>query len=400
MKSSKVFTVLVLFLLTVSFIACSAVPQQNLAEETGSESEEGTETPFGQKPPGETGTESEEGTERSSGQKPLDVEEPHPYLSITYAQDNPDNFTGLDMVFYTYDIVTGELEEHCVIPFDSQYACGLVSKVDNKVYYSSRSEPNTLGVCDGLWVYDIETGEFRLLETQNWTYNDIIMIRPGRLLVMASTKEHPIIPALFDLESHSFIYMPEANGEPFDLYSCGASEIFYSGETHEMVCIYQNEDEAYMDEYRNNEEPINTYIAVASEDMVKDPERTFAISLKVEDQVMSAVQISENELRVVICHVDLESFAWGGDLNMEYRQYSLVFQDGKSTLTPVGSLDLSTSKWGTIDGGKTFYFLRQSEEEPKRGLYSYCAETGEITPILLGDPETNGHVVSYTILNP
>lgn len=380
MKRRKVFMVSVVFLLAVFLTACSAVPQQN--------------------PPGETETEPEEGSEISSGQKTPEENEYHPYLSITYARNNPDNFTGLDMVFYTYDIVTGELEEHCVIPFDSQYACGLVSKADNKVYYSGRSVPNTLGVCDGLWVYDIGTGESRLLETQNWSYNHITMIKPGILLVMAVTREHPILPALFDLETNSFTYMPDVNDEPFDLYSCGASELFYNSGTHEMVCIYQNEDESYKSEYRSNEEPINTYIAVASEDMVKDPERTFAISLKVEDQVMSAVQISENELLVVIYHVDIEKFAYEGVFKDENRLYSLVFEDGEGTLTPMDSPDPNTSKWETIDGGKTFYFMRISEDEPKRGLYSYCTETGEITPILLGDSETNGHVVNYTILNP
>ena len=380
MKRRMSFMAAYFLMLAVSLTACSAVPQQN--------------------PLGEIETESEEGSETSSGQNPPEEDESHPYLSITYGRDNPDNFTGRDMVFYTYDIVTGELEEQCVIPFDSQYACGLVSKADNKVYYSSRSEPNTLGVCDGLWAYDLVTGKSSLLETNNWSYNSITMIRPGKLLVMAVTKEHPIIPALFDLETNSFTYMPEANDEPFDLYTFGPTEAVYNSGTHEITCIFQNEDEIYTTEFGSNETPVDTYIAVASEDMVKDPKRTFAVSLKVEDQVLSATQISENELLVVIFHMDMDPFAAGSGLDTEYRLYSLVFEDGKGTLTPVGSLDLSTSKWGTIDGGKTFYFLRQSEEEPKRGLYSYCAETGEITPILLGDPETNGHVVSYTILNP
>ena len=380
MRRRMSFMAAYFLMLAVSLTACSAVPQQN--------------------PLGEIETESEEGSETSSGQNPPEEDESHPYLSITYGRDNPDNFTGRDMVFYTYDIVTGELEEQCVIPFDSQYACGLVSKADNKVYYSSRSEPNTLGVCDGLWAYDLVTGKSSLLETNNWSYNSITMIRPGKLLVMAVTKEHPILPALFDLETNSFTYMPEANDEPFDLYTFGPTEAVYNSGTHEITCIFQNEDEIYTTEFGSNETPVDTYIAVASEDMVKDPKRTFAVSLKMEDQVLSATQISENELLVVIFHMDMDPFAAGSGLDTEYRLYSLVFEDGKGTLTPVDSPYPNSAKWNTIDGGKNFYFLRQSEEEPQRGLYSYCTETGELTPILLGDLETNGHVVSYTILNP
>lgn len=381
MRSKTVFMFTAVFLLTVFLTACSSSQQQTVSGES--------EAVSGQEP----------GT--SSGQHPLKEYDSHPYLSITYGRDNPDNFTGRDMVFYTYDIVTGELEEQCVIPFDSQYACGLVSKADNKVYYSGRSVPETLGVCDGLWVYDLETGKSSLLETDNWSYNSIAMTSSGKLLVMAATKEHPIVPALFDLETNRFTYLPEVNGEPLDLYSCGAASMFYNSATREIAYIYHNEDESYTDGYTCNEEPINTYIAVASEDLVRDPERTFAISLKVEDQVMSVAQISKNELRVLICHADIESFAWGGDLNQENRMYSLVFENGEGTLTPMELPDPKTGKWETIDGGKTFYYMGQSgEEEPKRGLFSYCAETGESTPILLGDSETGGHVISYTILNP
>lgn len=310
MRRRIVFMVSAVFLLAVFLSACSAVPQQNPPGELESESE----------------SESGQELETASGQNPPEENEIHPYLSITYGRDNPENFTGRDMVFYTYDIVTGELEEECVIPFDSQYACGLVSKADNKVYYSGRSEPNTLGVCDGLWVYDLETGKSSLLETNNWSYNSITMTKSGQLLVMAVTKEHPILPALFDLQTKSFTYMPEVNDEPFDLYTFGPTEAVYNSGTHEIACIFQNEDEIYSDEFRCFEAPANTYIAIASEDMVKDPDRTFAISLMGEDQVLSVTQI--------------------------YR------------------------------------------------LYSYCEETGVLTPILLGDLENKGHVISYTIMNP
>ena len=362
-------------LLTACLAACDEVPEQ-------------------QKASSESGVYMEAGSEEHPEQVSLTGEDTHPYISITYGRDNPDNTTGRDMVFYTYDMVTRELKQECVIPFDSQYACGVVSKAKNTVYYSGRSEPDNLSSCDGLWAYNIGTGKSELLENKNWSYNSIIVMESDRLLVMAMTKEHPILPAVFDLRTKTFTYMPDVNGEPFDLYNCGPTELGYNYGTGEIVSIYQNEDESYQSEYLGNEIPINTYISVASRDMVKDPERTFSLSLKTEDDVMSATQVSENELLVVIDHMDWDT------LDTESRLYSLVYENGEGTLTPADSPYPHSRDWKTVDGGKTFYFMLQSEDEPERGLYSYYKETGELTPILPGDPESSGHVVNFSILAP
>ncbi len=324
----------------------------------------------------------------------LSGEEGHPYLSITYGRDNPDNFTGRDMVFYTYDLAAKELKEECVIPFDSQYACGVVSKAKNTVYYSGRSHPNTLGFCDGIWAYSLKTKKSRLLEKKNWSYNGIMLTDSGRLLVMAVTREHPIQPALFDLKTKTFTYMSDANREPFDLYSCGPTDLGYNYGTNEIVSIYQNEKEVYQPEFRDGEIPINTYISVASSDLVKDRKRTFSISLKIEDEVTSAAQVSENEFLVVIEHTDWDT------LDTESKLYTLTFKDGKGTLKPSDLPYQNSSCWRTADGGKTFYFMVQTEENPERSLCCYDTETKELTTILSGNPEENGHIINFSILAP
>ncbi len=367
---------IMVFLSAICFSACNAIPQgeKRMEPDKHSETESITEEQLGQEVP--AGVDS------------------HPYLSITYGRDNPNNTTGRDMVFYTYDMVTKELKTECVIPFDSQYACGVVSKAKNTVYYSGRSQPDILGSCDGIWAYDIGTGDSELLEKKNWSYNSITVMDDGRLLVMAMTKEHPIQPAVFDLKTKSFTYMSDVNKEPFDLYSCGATDLGYNYKTNEIVSVYQNEKESYRSEYLGNRISINTYISISSKDMVKDRERTFSISLKAEDQVMSATQISGNKFLVVVSHTDEDT------LDIEKKLYLLTFKDKKGTLTAIDSQYRHSSDWKTDDSGKTFYFMLQSEENPERSLCCYDTETKELTTILSGSQEENGHVINFSILAP
>lgn len=325
----------------------------------------------------------------TSTQKVAKAEKNNSYISITYGRDNPDNFTEREMVFYTYDIESEKLEEKCVLPYDSQFACGVFSKKNNKVYYSSRVKPNDISSNDGIWEYDVPTGKSTLLENQNWSYNSITMMGTDKLFVMASTKDHPILPAYFDLKTKKFTYMSEANGEEIGLYSCGPVDAQYNSATDEIVCAYQNEAESYTTEFMHGEVAIDTYIAIASADMVKDTKRIYPMSLTVDDQVMSVTQISKNECLVGVNHFE------GTDI--EERLFTVTFNGNQSEAKRVEPPYPDSGEWKTIDGGKSYYFLLQKDGE--RGLYCYDTETRKLTEILTGNPDENGHVVSYTILD-
>lgn len=320
----------------------------------------------------------------------------HPYISITYGRDNPDNFTGRDMVFYTYDLVTKELKEECVIPFDSDYASGVVSKANNTVYYSRRAEAENLYSNDCLFAYDLATGKSEMLESENFSYNDITIIDEDTLLVMAVTNKHPIMPALFDLKTRSFTYMADANDEPF-IYTSGATIPIYNYKTKKFTCIYWNDDEARGD-YSSGLVAIDNYVALVSDNLLKDPDKIFTHSAKVTDRNMiSAVQISDNELIVT-----MENNFFYVDQPREY--YSLVFGEDETTFTeidcPYPHADY-VANLCTIDEGKTFYFYLYGDHfgNPS-GIYSYDTESEELTPILLNDPETNGHYINFSIVGP
>ena len=113
------------------------------------------------------------------------------------------------------------------------------------------------------------------------------------------------------------------------------------------------------------------------------------MSLTVDDQVMSVTQISKNECLVGVNHFE------GTDI--EERLFTVTFNGNQSEAKRVEPPYPDSGEWKTIDGGKSYYFLLQKDGE--RGLYCYDTETRKLTEILTGNPDENGHVVSYTILD-
>lgn len=331
----------------------------------------------------------------SEAEKTEAIEKDNPYLSITYGRDNVDNPSGREMVFYTYGINSKTLKEECVIPFDSGYASGVVSKYDNVVYYSSSIVPGDRSQGNCLWVYDIGSGESSILNDENHNYNDILLLDSDTLFVMMRTSEHPIMPVLLNLNTREFTYMADENNEPF-IYTCGTTTPIYNYKTKKFTCIYWNDDEARGD-YNSGLVAIDNYVALVSDNLLKDTDKVFTHSAKVTDMNMvSAVQISDNELIV-----SMENLLEFGAVR-EY--YSLVFGEDETTFTkidcPYPYADYVVNLY-TVDEGKTFYFYLYGDHfgNPP-GVYSYDTENEELTPILLNDAETNGHYINFSIVGP
>ncbi|MBR3935853.1 MAG: hypothetical protein IKJ57_04830, partial [Oscillospiraceae bacterium] len=148
-------------------------------------------------------------------------------------------------------------------------------------------------------------------------------------------------------------------------------------------------------EYNSLEKPINYYLSATDKNLVRDSERTFSHSAKInENNFWYATQLSENEFIIVMMS------GVPSDDPVEY--YSLVFSDGKPSFTktecPYPHADYL---WGlqTIDGGKTFYFyLRGDDLGNPAGIYSYVPKTKELTPILLYDPEIAPEYVGFSLM--
>lgn len=320
-----------------------------------------------------------------------------PYLSITYARNNSNSLTGTEIVFYSYDINTNQLKEECVLPFDSSYASGVVSKYDNAVYYSGNTIPGDYSSGNSLWMYKIDTGESVILDNEDHAYNDILLIDPNTLLVMMVTDAHPIMPVLFDLPSKTFTYMADANNEPF-IWTSGATTPFYNYLTKQFTCIYWNDNEDSGDNgYTSLETAIDHYLTLVSSESLQKSEKIFTHRARIDEfNMMGAVQLSENELLVTM-------------INQVYTEespeyYLLVFEEDKTTFTktecPYPHADYVSNLY-TIDGGKVFFFYLYNDYfgNPD-GVYSYDTETKELSPILLNDSKTNGRYVNFSIVGP
>ncbi len=372
----KFLTILLALVLAFALCAC------------GNEIEESPEP----EDPAETPSEPEISEEEKTTEE---IPEPEisPYLSITYMQDNPETISEREIVFYTYDINSKVLKEECIIPCDSAYASGVVSKYDNVIYYSSNTEPGNYFGGNCLWIYDLETGKASILNDENHEYNDILLLDENTLLTMMVTFEHPIMPVILDLETKEFTYMADANNEPF-IYTSGPTQPIYNYKTGMFTCIYWNEDEERGD-YSSFEGSIDHYLTLVSSDLVKNPDKIFTHNARIDEMNMtSAVQISENELLVTMKNVFYYDAPW------EY--YSVIFEENETTFTkvvcPYPHADVVANLY-TIDEGKTFYFYLYGDKLGNLpGIYSYNTETTELIPILLNNPENNGHYVNFSLV--
>ena len=251
---------------------------------------------------------------------------------------------------------------------------------------------------NSLWKYDIATGEATIIDNENHSYNDILLVDRNTLLVMMITDadERPIMPVTFDLASKEFTYMADVNNEPF-IYTSGATTPIYNYKTQEFACIYWKRSEDHGDNgYTSYETAIDHYLTVTSKDLVKDKNKSFTHRARIDEMNMdAAVQISENEFLVTMenaPHSDV----------IEY--YSLVFGEDGTTFTkvdcPYPDSDYVMNLY-TIDGGKTFFFYLYGDRRGNlNGVYSYDTETDELTPVLLNDEKTKGHYVNFSIVGP
>ena len=347
--------------------------------------------------PENAGAQSEAPAKGLQGQE---AAEPSRYLSITYGRNNPDMPLGREIVFYTYDPAAGELQEVCTLPFNARYASGVVSLENQMVYYSRRMEEEDPASDDCLWAYDLASGESTRLEHENFSYNDITIVDPDTLLVMAvkAGEEHVITPALFDLTDGTFTYLPEVNGEPLTQYSTGASAINYNGCTGQFCYIYRDQKEMYLPEYLGMRLPIDVHIGLVGADLVKEPEKIYTAQWKSTKDIDWLTQVTDDTILMQVGTevIDPENPTVNHD---EIAYYTIAFGAEDAVLEPAAppfpdAACVNLINCQTLDGGKTYY-LQMNRVDDTSGLFSYCTDTGELRPILLNDDAQEGHVVNF-----
>lgn len=321
-----------------------------------------------------------------------------PYLSLTYNVPTYSLDSSVERVIYSYDINTKQLKEECVLTAGVyKNDTAVFSRENNTVYYSALADPKKYAKGDSIWAYNIETGEVLKLEDENRVNYGFTVLDPETLLVYGHVliNHGAVVPALLDLESKTYINMSNSD-DNLEYITSLLSPNYYNYKTQRFVCIYCNYEEFVSDDYRAGKTELTYYVALASKDLTVDEDKIFAYTAKINELCVSeAIQISENEL--------LLSMRRGNDSGLQLEYYSLVFGDEGAVLTkvdcPYPYADY-VNNLCTIDGGNTyfFYLLKEDKLGNTPGVYSYCPETDELTPILLNDPEKGNGIIRFTIV--
>ena len=323
------------------------------------------------------------GDNQNAGDSPVD-DDINPYLSIVGRRLNPDSEEYVwDEVYYTYDLITKELNEICVLPHFSGYTSGVVSLREHAVYFSMREYENTN---DRICRYDILSGEIGYIENENLSYNDMVIIDPNTLLVIALTREHTVTPALFDLDSGQFTYMASPNGEPIDLHTSGGQLLNYNYLFDSFSWVYFKLMDRYSDGYTSHEEAIDYNFTLVSSAELKKVNALFTTRYMAERQVKFLTQISKDvtlvKLYDTIFDETISSFI------TQDIYYRLTLDGEKSTFVQIDNPFPSASEITqalTFDGGKTYYcigYYSANDTQYSECLFIYDCETDEITPIL------------------
>lgn len=313
-----------------------------------------------------------------------------PYLSITYGINDYTTDNGRRIQYYTYNIDEKKLDIQCSIPFSAQYGTGVVSLVNQKVYYSGRTWENDN---DSLMEYDMKSGETKALENENATYNDIAIVDNHTLLVTAISKKNECNwPATFDLNSRTFTYLYDANNISDSLYSTRAGRINYNYTYNKFVDVFVNQDEFYSSKFRSNEVAIDYNIALVSPDLLINKENIYAKKTKISDDIYMGTQISDNSvlLQIIDDSHDKRLFYLADLKNKSIKEIDCPFSNA-----------LYITDCVTLDQGKTYFVLggfQTGKEVQKNGLFYYDTNTKQAEPILMNNDNNQGHVINFTIV--
>lgn len=313
------------------------------------------------------------------------------YLSITYTTSDSSVETERMMNFYTYDLATGKLDNRAQIPYSSQYALGVVSLSDNKIYYTHR-EINEIGNADHLYEYDILDGKSTLLETENRAYNDIVPIN-GNLLV-TTVPAHAIGTAMFDLKEGTFSFLHKQSAKQdgyMDFpYTTRPVALNYNYQYESFINTEVIEDDLYDPDVRRGLKPLDFHISIVDVNFNVKSKYIFTVPSLMDSEVEAVAQTSSD---TAILMIDVPSTK--AELETEYEFYRINFSDQSCEKidSPFPKM-MYIDNFITVDNGKSYYVLGYTTEGIS-GLFYYDCSNNNVTPILLDDMEVNDHVVNY-----
>ncbi|MEK5645924.1 MULTISPECIES: hypothetical protein [Paenibacillus] len=301
-----------------------------------------------------------------------------PYLSITYTQyvNGKDTNDGMVMRSMIYDTHTKEIKKLGDIPYTSQSPLSVVSRSENKLYYSADVGRDG----DQLFSYDLNTKKESQLTKNLFAINYIVPINPkGSLVMAAAIKPGGNLKTIF-LDKNE-----------------GSMKVLHDKDTDTntwCVAYNQKKESIYTAEYSKEAQFQARELAWKQKKVLVPPDYTIKeINTKtlqerivirlIHEQVIS-LSSSDDQLFIVTSPY----------YNNGHIEYSLVdIQSGKRTKLKLPILTGSSAAITQDQQG--LFYLGGPTDKDQRGIYLFDFKTQKSVPVF---NQADGFINEFSLI--
>lgn len=133
-------------------------------------------------------------------------------VTTTVYSNGKDDEDGIDLVVYTCDADTLELQQLIHRKIYATYPANIIDFEQGIFYFADADERR---LYDNLYAYNLVTGEERQLTDGKFAFNDFLMV-DGQLYSAAAREYcNAVQPAYFDMDEETFTYRDESDDDTF-----------------------------------------------------------------------------------------------------------------------------------------------------------------------------------------
>ncbi|MDR0268667.1 hypothetical protein [Paenibacillus sp.] len=302
-----------------------------------------------------------------------------PYLSITYTEyvngKNIDN--GMVMRSMIYDLHTKEIKKLTDIPYTSQSPLSVISKTDNKVYYSADGG----GKGDQLFSYDLTSHKEEKLTDDIFAINYIVpTTTTGQLVLAAAQEKGGNLKTIFlnnKTDSLKVLHDKDTDTSTWCVTYNDKNKSIYTAEYSKKA---QFEARELAGKKQKPTVPPDYVVKEINTETLQERE---VIRLKNE-QVISLTS-SNDQLFMVTSHY----------YNRGENEYNFVdIQTGKRTKLKL-SIHAASSTAITEDNSELYYLGGPSGND-KRGIYLFDFKSNKSVPIFM---QADGFINEFSLIS-
>ncbi|MWV46338.1 hypothetical protein GRF59_22295 [Paenibacillus sp. HJL G12] len=301
-----------------------------------------------------------------------------PYLSITYTEyvngKNTDN--GMVIRSMIYDLITKETKTLANIPYTSQTPLSVISKAENKVYYSA-GEGNK---GDQLFSYDLTSHKEEKLTNNLFAINYIVPTSfKGELVLAAVKKNEGNLKTIFlskQMNSLNFLHDTDTDTNTWCLTYNDKNKSIYTAEYSEKA---QFEARELAGKKQKPTVPPDYIINEINTETLKERE-----VIRLQNEQVISLASSDDQLFVVTSRY----------YNRGENEYNFVnIQTGKRTKLKLPIIAASSTAITQDDS--ELYYLGGPSGIDKRGIYVFDFKSQKSVPIFI---QGDGFINEFSLI--